>query len=572
MLSDETSAVMRRAALLVLVAAAFVSFPLSADPYQPARAALMAAALLVAVLVSAGRPARSLSPVPMAVLGFLSLWTVISALSAHPASSVWGVHGRYQGLVSFALLVAAGLAGYLLFERDARFLLLFASGAAAAQGVFVVYQALRGMEPVGTIGNEVLLGSWLAVTTAASLAGFRLEKSTMRWWFLVASSLGAIALGAAGSRGAWVGLVAAMLFVMVTTGLRKAWPLLVVAALVVVVALASGGEAAEKVSPASLMKGSAASRWEIWGSTAAMIGDRPLLGVGPGRFLYEFPAYQSPEHVRLEGPDVRPDQAHSLLLQSAAESGLPAAVALLVLAGLALAAAFRGMRSGDAASLVAGAMLAAYLGQGIFGIGAVETDVLGWVAGGIALARVGAPRISGRRISLLALGAISVAVLAASVFYIRADIMYESGLQDFSRADLSGAYTAYESAVEADPLVDVYRVGVADAALFLGGDTVVSALDTVGVGLDSEPASYDLALARARLLRAMEGESADVVDAYLDAVALYPLGVEVRLETAEVLMAAGRSGEAEEMAEDVLEVLPDDARVLELLDGIHDRP
>jgi O-antigen ligase len=73
------------------------------------------------------------------------------------------------------------------------------------------------------------------------------------------------------------------------------------------------------------------SRFGIWHRTLAMIGDHPLLGVGPGNYVavmrsgYEWRTWFHVDDLH----------AHNMLLHVAAESGIPAAVAfLLIWAGL----------------------------------------------------------------------------------------------------------------------------------------------------------------------------------------------------------------------------------------------
>jgi len=323
-----------------------------------------------------------------------------------------------------------------------------------------------------------------------------------------------------------------------------------------------------------------------------MVGERPLLGVGPGRYLYEFPAYETPERALAEGVDVRPDQAHSVFLHTAAEAGVPAAVGLLALAGLALFAGWTAARRGDATGLIALAGLAAWSGQALFGISTIEIDAFAWMLGGIALARADGLRArdaekdvdprghaaSGRggrasTVLRIVVAALAFGLAAAALYYLVFDVRYGSGLDALAGTDFAGALDDQEGAVAGNPLVDVYRVGASDAARFLqstGAQAAPGAVVLLDDGLELEPASYDLRLARARTLLAAGAAPDEVLEAYLDAVEAYPLGLTVRREAMEAALLAGDAADAERLALGVLELYPDDPvalATLEVLSG-----
>ena len=558
---------MRRVALVGLVAVAFLSLPVAADTYQPVRAVVVAVALLVVLLVAAPERVVKIPRGPAVALAVMIVGFVTAALLNQPASSVWGVHGRYQALVSFGIMVIAGLAGWYGLRDDMRWLARVAAVGAAVMGLIVLDQALFNAAPVGTIGNRALLGSWLAVTTAGALAAWRVERGRIRWAMLAAAGLGAVGMGLAGSRGAWIGLAAAVVLVVVAGGWKRSWPLVLVIALVVGGALLIGGESVTKLSPASLASGSAASRWEIWRGTGAMIADNPVVGVGPGRFLYEYPAYQTPEHVLIEAPDTRADQAHSLLLQTASEAGIPAAAAAATLVGLAMWGGYLALRRRDPAALAAGAMFVAFVGQGLFGIATIETNVLGWLVGGVLVGYLAATGPAVSRRAVVAVGGTIAGILAvASLYYIIADVRYEKGLRAFDQADFPNSLEAHESAIGMNPLVGSYRVAYSDAATFAQGDALAQADEILSRGLELEPLSYDLAFARARV-RALSGASPDeLVQAYLRAVDTYPYGIEVRLQAAVALAGVGRLEEAQDLARDVLIIVPEDPLALSILE------
>jgi tetratricopeptide (TPR) repeat protein len=115
----------------------------------------------------------------------------------------------------------------------------------------------------------------------------------------------------------------------------------------------------------------------------------------------------------------------------------------------------------------------------------------------------------------------------------------------FETADFAQAVAEHRSAQRVAPVVDTFRVGEADAAAYLGPEATEQALVSIERGLELEPDSYDLVLAEARALSLLGRDPQEIADAYERAVALYPLGLEVRRAAIPALVAAGRSESAE---------------------------
>ncbi len=76
-----------------------------------------------------------------------------------------------------------------------------------------------------------------------------------------------------------------------------------------------------------------------------MVGERPLLGIGPDLVKRLYPIYRHPSAPRWNVPHL-----HNAFLQVAAERGLPALGALLALVGGSALAAWRGWRRGGSAA------------------------------------------------------------------------------------------------------------------------------------------------------------------------------------------------------------------------------
>ncbi|MHB9002738.1 MAG: O-antigen ligase family protein [Coriobacteriia bacterium] len=549
--------------LALLTVLPFAAVSMAGDPYQPVRAILSACAVAVLLLTVRVRPAvrGRIALATGIALTVLLAAAFASAMLASPASALFGVHGRFQGLLTIVLFALAGVAGVVggVTGSGVRLMGRVAAFALVGQAALVLWQRVSHADPTGTMGNAVLAAGWLAVLSAL-VAGFAIvERGRWRVVAIAAAALGTAALGATATRGAWVALLVAGTVALLLARRRAAVlvPLAFVGMLVG--ALLLGGPAVvSKLNAGDLSVGSAASRFEIWKATAAMIADHPLLGVGPGRFLYEYPAYQTADHARIEGGDTRADQAHGAIMHIAAEAGLPGAAALVMLAGLVLAAGVRGARRGDAVSLAATIALSAFVAQAAFGISTVETDSLAWFLGGILVARgarltdshvrrrarvdaaaTPAPTSAGATYAGIGLvrtaGVLALGCALAAVWYLSADIAYQRGTDAFAQARFGAAMEAGQIAIERNPLVDIYRVAYADAAAYaaMTGDTGATdrALERVNAGLELEPRSYDLAASRARLLaRSASATAPDVWRAYQDAFALYPRGVNIRTE------------------------------------------
>lgn len=553
------------AALVALAALPLVVTPL-ADPYQPIRTlvAVLAAGLLV---ISGVRREGGRARVARILGLVLGIWVLGAAVLNGPASAVYGVHGRYQGLVSGAMLLVCGAAGLSLRGRDMR---TFARGlviVAAFVSATVILQAALGSDPVAWMNNRVVTGGWLSVAAGVGAAWVAITSGRTRTAAVGSLALVMLALGLVASRGAWLAAGAGLLVVVLTFGgsrgsmLRFAAPAML--ALTIIGAIMGGPQAISKLDPSGLTAGSAMSRSQIWSGTLAMIAEHPLTGVGPGRFLYGFPGFQPVAHAVTESVDTRPDQAHSWPLQLSAESGVPAGIAVVALSVLALTAVRRRDTRRDGAALLALGGFSAYVVQAIFSVPAVEVDALGWLLGGVLISRgarmaedIPAGAIRHRLVPLI----LSGSVVVASVIFMVADSSHVQAVRAFSVGDFTAAERSSRLAIELNPLVDVYRVAYADAAIFEPEPdrrqrAAERALPVVREGLRLEPASFDLALAAARLTAASGATEDEVADAYLAAVALYPLGIEVREHAADALDRAGREAESEAMRREIRELL-----------------
>lgn len=337
--------------------------------------AVLSMPLLVAVLVPA-LAARKRLAVPMLVpaLAYLGVSALSALFSGDFAHTLVG--DRFDGLISLA-------AGFLLFCATALFLdswdrVRFFLAANAVTAVLVsLYGVMQkfGLDPVSawiwrwpggervasTVGNPVLLASYLTLMLGAALALYFLargRRERVLW-------LGALALVGTCwlytyTRGAWFGVVVALPIVLWLArrrlgGVRPLLaPLAVIAAVMVAGQLAaqllsptgtaSAADRAGAQTPRLLSAGSASAsttvalvqeeplsvretsvrlRLLIWRDTVPVILERPLLGHGPDNFTRPFIRHQG-EDLRaiLRANVVYMDKAHNQILQVAATTGL----------------------------------------------------------------------------------------------------------------------------------------------------------------------------------------------------------------------------------------------------------
>lgn len=538
-----------------------VSLPFAADPWQSARAGVLALACLIGLRAHSDEV--RISAPASGLLGGGALLVAVSALAGKPASSLFGVHGRFDGVVAALVLALVALAGVASGSAAIRPLSKAVGIAAPIVAGVVIYQRLVAAQPNGLSGNPVLAGGWCAIAALVLVAAALGERGAVRAWLAAAALAAGVATALTSSRGALVGLVIGGLLialVMVTrAGWRKAVVLLVLLAALVGVAVSI---APARFSSTDATAGSAAARLEIWKATVRMVADRPLLGTGAGRYLYVYPSYQTARHALLE-PGVRADQAHSVPLHVAATAGVPAALLGGLLLALAFVSAGAKALRGSASGLVVLAGLGAWSGQALFGVSTVEIDGLVWFLGGVAISwlpdmashlrSTTASRALARSLSPTAAvrtmqGAQAplMLVVALCAVYITSDVYFEAGRTAYAATDFARARILMTDSIRIEPTTDVRRVGLADAAgmLIATGAPAGAALQaekTVSAGLALEPRSYDLAYARARMLRDGYAPPERILAAYCDAIRLYPYGAEAASDAS---MWAEQTGDA----------------------------
>ncbi len=196
---------------------------------------------------------------------------------------------------------------------------------------------LAALEPYASFAmtNSLagFLAPWLTITVGIAICGWR---SRHRRWLTLTAVGFAVVLGTCllltKSRSACVAVLAG--FPLAWWACRqRTWRLnwkpiaAIVAGIAVLVVLVTvvGGLDKQVASEATKSLG---YRIEYWRSTLSMVADHPWVGCGPGQFQQSYTAYKLPESSEeIADP-------HNFLLETAAEAGVPALVALIAVLGL----------------------------------------------------------------------------------------------------------------------------------------------------------------------------------------------------------------------------------------------
>lgn len=414
--------------LLVIVAALFSAATVNASPGS-AVVPIVVAGALVALWVAIAHPTMMICAgvlaVPLeafrpgaispsaAVIGLAAVGGVVRWITSSPMTVP-----RHPAVIGFAALVIANGAG-LVFALSpsnvARQLVVWGTllivvgsitqwasrrqvlqillalavcGGIAGLVAIVDPKPLTGVvfggadvsRATGGFGSPNALGVLLVLTAPIQLVFALRGTAVTRVVGAVCFALAIAGMALAVSRGAFIGLGAALLVLAFWPPFRKA--AFIVLPLVAVLSFAGNnpaspvaGKVVERLSEVKTA-GSNNPRLVVWKAAPKMIGDRPVFGVG----ALNFGAYASAYGLRF--PEGVPDHAHNLLLTTAIETGFVGLFSFLgMLAALAVGLR-RVMRRATGMANAMGYALAASL-AGFFVSGLLD-DALGVTPIGVA--------------------------------------------------------------------------------------------------------------------------------------------------------------------------------------------
>jgi O-antigen ligase len=258
-------------------------------------------------LTRALSPFRELARQPGAWLaGALVLTGLLWLLVPDPSHRKVAVYDFWRTVLSPALFFALVLR-WLRVERDLWRMVGAWLVAAALVGREAVEQYLFGqtsiMEGVGRVvsvyPSATALGIYLGRALALGLVLAFFLPASWRAWKLAAAALSVvIGLGTLFSfaRGAWLGVLVALVFVGLLTRSR---PLLIALGAGLLAALASlpfvRVERITSLFDFTRSENTGVARTQIWRAALRILRDHPLTGIGQDQFLYADPKYGVPQ-------------------------------------------------------------------------------------------------------------------------------------------------------------------------------------------------------------------------------------------------------------------------------------
>ncbi len=380
-------------ASVLIVAAVIAVDPAGLWPFGPARWLVVSAGGVGVVAWCLARPEWQLDRRTVRLWMVLLACLTAGALANHDVwMALMGTDTRHFGLATWLLCCGLFFAGQQLRGHE-HAVLKACTVAAVVVGSWSLWELVVG-PPIalatttsrltGPFGSAALLGAAVCLFLPPAVAVAADRGETRPWRVIAAiaaSSCAAAALGS-GARAAWCGLLVAA--VVVAWRVRRARrPLVVGGGAVLVAALL----AMPLVGSVLERDQGAASRLDEWRVATRVIGNHPLLGVGPEGYRIAVSEGIDDEYERAHLRDeVLPDRAHASLLDVALAGGLLAAAAyggLLLVIGTRV---IRRLPTLPGAQVALAASLLAYFSAQLLLFPVFELDPIAWLLAGVAVA------------------------------------------------------------------------------------------------------------------------------------------------------------------------------------------
>ena len=322
-------------------------------------AGLLALAALVALARRRGLPVATPPRSVLLALAALYATHLLATVLADPGPSRWDklAEETWLKLVLVAVpLVAAGRPRLVL---AAVFATLVAGVASAGYGL---YQNAVGHDPwrdrplFQTVGHAIATsfhshhlsyGGQMMLLLAMAMAWLRasvLEHVRRAWLPLLVCVLLGLGLIVSFARSAQLGAFAAAVLLVVT--LPGRWRRVGVGALVAMLVLAAAMPAVRQRVAEGFTDEKEVTRPNLWRSSLAGIGDRPLRGWGPGNFHEMLASHEVPGYYEVRS------HAHNDFLMHAVNAGVPGLLAALWLLVATIRHLHAGWRRGGPGSWV----------------------------------------------------------------------------------------------------------------------------------------------------------------------------------------------------------------------------
>lgn len=341
-----------------------------------------------------GTESIPVDPVLLALLAFLAVGLGAGLLGVAPARSWFGTLERMGGLVAWLHLAVfyALLRAVLRSGREWEELFTVSVLASVALGLQALLQAVPDLVPAGwlyatrggrvsaTAGNPGPLSAYaLLHLCVAALMWSRSESSGWRRFFAAAALLNGTVLVLTGTRGAFVGAIAASLAVAAWLAVRpraiatpdrsRALRLLLPAggvALLLLAGVAALSGQLDRLLDLGLGSSSVRVRLFAWSYALQGAAEAPLAGVGPENFLHVHHRHFRPAEYLYQSSVQHFDYAHNAFLHHLSTAGIPGLVAYGAVFGTALLGLRRALRAGALGTGEGAAALAALVGYPVY--------------------------------------------------------------------------------------------------------------------------------------------------------------------------------------------------------------
>lgn len=542
-------------------------------------ALLLATAIVLVGLALAGFPLPAPRAVRLSLAAWVALLLLSEALAIDPRGSVLGVYQYRQGFLTQVAYVVLFLGAAHVGSQRKALLERFVLAGGTAVLAYTAIQAV-GLDPIdwwldtsdraiGTIGNANELAAYAVIALVALPAATRIDSR--RGPVLTAC------------------IAAAVCFVVFESESRSGLGALVLDALLVPVAwLLSGNPVSKLRRPAgfvlsgfllgatlSFAAGSlpetagriqggvtgagagGSTRLALWEGTLGVIKANPIHGAGPDGLFLAFPV-DRPGNLggAFESYDLVAQSGHNLVLDTAANYGLPALGALAALVATVCWHSVRRVRSRQRRETPSDApwawsALAAYGALTLLNPVSLAAHAVFFFALGVMVAD-GQPASTTRlsrmhpAVRILAVGPGVGALLAVTVALPLADLSANDGWNHYAANEFDAAADDYRSAAKLMPFERRYATDHARALLAAGVGGPPARLEAANRALTDLDRDFGFtsgdAFAQATA-RIGLGEDADRVNPLIErAVKLNPHGVATEWYAGQLRMAAASGG------------------------------
>ena len=219
---------------------------------------------------------------------------------------------------------------------------------------------LLGNRLRGTLGHWMTYAGLLMLATSVAVSRALFRRQDRTWPLMVMPAL-FVALALTQTRSAWVGVSVAVGLLLLLKDVRLVGLLPVVAA--IAIGLAPQSVANRFYSIFDPNDPTSRDRVSMLHAGARMVRDHPLTGVGPNVVGRVYPLYRDPDALKKDQPHL-----HNVVMQIAAERGLPALGAWAWFIGTLAVQIFRKLKTSSSRVLPAAALgaIAAMLAAGMF--------------------------------------------------------------------------------------------------------------------------------------------------------------------------------------------------------------